>query len=71
MARKSPFALMIVKKYTAQHSRQAVDAEREQYGLVDPNRKYVVARFQCPERAGNWINCFYLTVVMLMEPTVV
>ena len=62
-----------LEKYKAKHSKQALDAEIKQNGQVDPNRKYVVARYQCPERAGNWINYFtwYFIVGMLMDRTVV
>ena len=55
---------ILYEEWKTKHSKETLQAEILHNGVVDPNRKYVLARYSCPHRAGNFLN--YLTWHVLM-----
>ncbi|KAL7568044.1 hypothetical protein ACA910_020764 [Epithemia clementina (nom. ined.)] len=62
-SKKLPLPVVILEGYKEQHSAQVLEqeAQRRQDGL-NPSRKYAVAPYWCPDRAGNILHNLFNTV---------
>ncbi len=55
----------VFQQYIQQHSQQVLLSEIQEAALTE-NRKYAVAYYWCPQRAGNILHSFFNTVVWSM-----